>query len=123
MTEEELIEIEARAAAATPGPWKNAGGYCDVCTSDQEKEANRQANAEFVVHARADVPALLAEVRRQRGRAVTEEELEAILYRLGEDCVSLDAENDLERLEAEVRRLRAENEQLRERLGAEGKYR
>jgi hypothetical protein len=91
-----------------------------VCTSDQEKEANRQANAEFVVHARADVPALLAEVRRQRGRAVTEEELEAIFYRLGEDCVSLDAENDLERLEADVRRLRAESDALRRELALLG---
>jgi len=66
LTDERLAEIEARCNAATPGPWKNVGGYCDVCASDREKEANRQANAEFVVHARADVPDLLAEVRMLR---------------------------------------------------------
>ena len=66
LDDKRLAEIEARCNAATPGPWKNVGGYCDVCASDREKEANRQANAEFVVHARADVPDLLAEVKRLR---------------------------------------------------------
>jgi hypothetical protein len=45
MTDEELDRIEARCNAATAGPWKDG---------------------EFIVAAREDIPALLAEVRRLR---------------------------------------------------------
>lgn len=80
MTDDELTAIEARANAATPGPWtthvvvhddgyKNMGieavaanltvlGYGGILPTRDELE--------FIAHARTDVPALVAEVRRLR---------------------------------------------------------
>lgn len=53
ITETELDAIEARANAATPGPWDEPGfSALDAC------------DARFVAHARTDVPRLIAEVRR-----------------------------------------------------------
>jgi hypothetical protein len=84
MIEQELIEIEARAAAATPGPWK---GDCrdgsvkytvrgsdgtlvlrvDHKNGDFGFVGERERDDEsFVLHARSDIPALVAEVRRLR---------------------------------------------------------
>lgn len=57
MTEAELAEIEARANAATPGPWK-IGGLRRLQMGLMEQDAD------FVTAARTDVPALVAEVRR-----------------------------------------------------------
>lgn len=93
----DLEAIRRRAEAATPGPWvrweehgeivasppnrevfKNTpgemrGGMGTVCEFEEDYDDpedasyNWEANAEFVAHAREDVPALLAEVTRQRG--------------------------------------------------------
>jgi hypothetical protein len=59
-----LDEIEARANAATPGPWK----YC--ADSDAIKGTNalivrgaRSNSGPFIAAARTDVPALIARVR------------------------------------------------------------
>lgn len=52
MTDEELKAIEARANAATPGPWMKGVTY------------DHGRNAEFIAASRTDVPALAAEVRR-----------------------------------------------------------
>lgn len=95
----DLDAIEARANAATPGPWGfyDGSNYADVAADmevtspgsysyrekvarlededywddpahedDDEEQASQQmaANAAFIAHAREDVPALLAEVRR-----------------------------------------------------------
>jgi hypothetical protein len=73
MTNEELKAIRERAEAATPGPWIAegetvyssgvliAGTYpamiCDDCDITE---------AEFIAHAREDVPKLLAEIERLR---------------------------------------------------------
>lgn len=75
MTDEELSEIDARAEAATPGPWvpdyesghvypgKERG--CIVCTLDDPCVRNTENNdLAFIAHAREDVPALVTEVRR-----------------------------------------------------------
>jgi hypothetical protein len=60
----DLDAIEARANAATPGPWK----YC--ADSDAIKGTNalivrgaRSNSGPFIAHARTDVPALIARVR------------------------------------------------------------
>ena len=84
MTEEELVEIEARAAAATPGPWEwNGGQFEDARLQWGDKfvlfaslymprgnwEAYvdvSDADMDFIAAARSDVPALVAEVRRLR---------------------------------------------------------
>ncbi|MFE1319523.1 hypothetical protein [Kitasatospora phosalacinea] len=93
LSEEQLAEIEGRAAAATAGPWepwletRGAIGGCSVIlvqrdTSDVDNEMylnhyidNRQvaspnvqldADLDFIANARQDVPHLVAEVRRLR---------------------------------------------------------
>jgi hypothetical protein len=75
MTKEQLAAIEARATAATMGPWEghaNAGVVskhthddvfetgCGCCT---EKDLSAE-DAAFIAAARVDVPFLVAEVRR-----------------------------------------------------------
>lgn len=78
-----LAEIEARARAATPGPWKTDEAYPDtfiwgpnqamVCDHEYETGAIRMrglganlpipANADFIAHARTDIPQLVAALR------------------------------------------------------------
>jgi hypothetical protein len=91
LTEQELAEMEARANAATSGPWavseykddRDGLTYrlnvsedcteemnvnlpiCRTCRWDMSVEEMR-CNAEFIAHARTDVPLLIAEVRRLR---------------------------------------------------------
>ncbi|MGQ4437971.1 hypothetical protein ACN6LI_003337 [Streptomyces violaceoruber] len=78
LTEQQLTDIEARAGAATEGPWctdaweiyqgteyvpgvsRWIGETCRGATSPEQD----RADAAFVAAARSDVPALLAEVRR-----------------------------------------------------------
>ncbi len=80
MNEKELAEIEARAEAATPGPWDigheapplYAGNNCITAKLGERVAIIFEANhnfeldnsANFIAHARQDVPALVAEVRR-----------------------------------------------------------
>lgn len=89
MTDEELAAIEARANAATPGPWRDEGpderrpryphdaivGPAEDCGIPAMIAKARgfyhsaeveTANSQFIAHAREDVPALVAEVRRLR---------------------------------------------------------
>lgn len=76
MTDERLAEIEARANAATPGPWRytlyfvmspSQGLIADIGPGS----ASVNSDAAFIAHARTDVPALLAEVRRLREEIVS----------------------------------------------------
>ena len=81
MTDDELNRIEARANAATPWPWvaANRNEIHDRETRFDERGirigstangiatidcTNVENNRQFIVHARKDVPALLAEVRQ-----------------------------------------------------------
>jgi hypothetical protein len=76
MPDLDLDAIEARAAAATDGPWLPPIGSGDVgyvWRSDDGHfqvaiacDGNEEANAVFIAHARTDIPALVAEVRRLR---------------------------------------------------------
>ena len=81
MTPERLAEIAARAEAATPGPWveypqygPNFYAYVDgsylrgVGTMNFGDGEDADADREFVLHARTDVPALLATIERLRAR-------------------------------------------------------
>lgn len=87
--ETELAEIKAREEAAKPGPWTarpyedcgrldpercdgivDAEGYAIVKT-DSGVYPPEQATAEFIAHARTDVPRLIAEVRRLRTEATS----------------------------------------------------
>ncbi len=73
MNNEQLDAIEARANNATPGPWGEVaesgqwyimGEKIDswICNTD----GMAQYNIDFITHARTDIPALVAEVRRLR---------------------------------------------------------
>ena len=86
MTQEELEAIEAREAAATLGPWETTffsedygAGYGETTffvkrpdgnmwkiglANSSEKCVKENCNAEFIAHARQDMPALLAKVKR-----------------------------------------------------------
>ena len=100
MTPERLAEIEARANAATEGPWEADGteitqhwtrpqpwvtvasnevACMAYCYGGSGRGIERETDAEFIAHARTDVPALLVEVRRlqaavERVRALHQDE-------------------------------------------------
>ena len=125
MTDEELREIEARAEAATPEPWRegNTGrddpGWVELDAGEDEgtgiaqvvngsgtgriararwswiSDDDTRANTSFIAHARADVPALIAEVRRLQSALATAraEEREACAQYL-EDHAAGCAAND-----------------------------
>ncbi len=120
MNEKELAEIEARAEAATPGPWEvdndlsvftKDGGHGTPWTlfDTVGNEGEDSSNADFIAHARQDVPALVAEVRRlneENSRlnfmsGKYEGESVALEYMNGE------RENENDALNAENKRLRA----------------
>ena len=71
----DLDAIEARAEAATPGPWRQTAsrrGYRDVLQTP-DTYADRMiakgcpnADAAFIAHARTDIPALVSELRAAR---------------------------------------------------------
>lgn len=81
LTEQQLTDIETRANAATPGPWELYEGYGPhfyaylrgshlqgIGTLNFGDGEAADADREFVTHAREDVPALLAEIRRLKGQ-------------------------------------------------------
>lgn len=82
MTNIDLDTIEARANAATEGPWSvystiqaesvvvGASGRltATIATPSIAPDDYGFANAEFIAHARTDVPALVAEVRAERAK-------------------------------------------------------
>jgi hypothetical protein len=92
MTDQDLLEIEQRANGATAGPWHvhrcDSAGDGEACAvrTDGDRDSSysytgifyctnydecshmvRCSDAAFIAHARTDVPALVAEVRRLRG--------------------------------------------------------
>jgi len=85
MTDEQLREIRERCEKATPGEWGwrySKGQVTEVVCSDSKTpiiswmgfdDAFRpikihKANADFIAHARQDVPAMLAEIDRLKIR-------------------------------------------------------
>jgi hypothetical protein len=75
MTDEELQAIRKRVEAATPGPWREDNfthrledvtgePLCAADVDGADAGLWNRADGIFVVHARTDVPALLAEVER-----------------------------------------------------------
>lgn len=74
LTTKELATIRERAEKATPGPWETWGtsGFPDFYVGMAKDEDGRwwtkdntelgQDDAEFIAHARTDVPALLAHI-------------------------------------------------------------
>lgn len=82
MTDEELAAIRARAEAATPGPWAPFGKQ--VIDSNQlfvlqGLGDHVYQDADFIAHAREDIPKLLAEIKRLRTHP-TLEQIDDFLY-------------------------------------------
>jgi len=82
-----LDEIRARAEKAEEGPWITKGKPTDICMHVGSVNGKFETGcilfggkvetANFIAHARADVPALIAEVERLRERvAELEDEVE-----------------------------------------------
>ena len=95
MTPNQLAEIEARAEAATPGPW-GIYGYIGVLQTDGkrrniidigflgtdergfeisvrvEETGIKPKDADFIAHARTDIPALLAHIRELEAERTNE---------------------------------------------------
>lgn len=105
-----IDEIEARANAATPGPWRDRHQVCSevwgqapdsqTCSMQIARVGHAQFdvfNAAFIAAARTDVPALIARVR----------ELEA-------ECAELRAEPDAWAVQKFVQMVRQNAEQMRE---------
>ena len=76
----DLEAIEARANAATPGPWYNLDDWMIHTEPDFEHNGIpnskvigtvKKADADFIAHSREDIPALLAEVERQAAEIKT----------------------------------------------------
>jgi hypothetical protein len=67
MTDEELNAIEARANAATEGPWEWRRWTNGISAGDHDVGASCHTfDCRFIAAARTDVPKLVAEVRRLR---------------------------------------------------------
>lgn len=85
----DLDAIEARAKAATPAPWQtdqselshprgwdisaeaSKYGYIASDGEGYQGAVAEEADAEFVAHARTDIPVLVAEIRRLRPRVIS----------------------------------------------------
>ncbi|MCD0446331.1 hypothetical protein LO763_22205 [Glycomyces sp. A-F 0318] len=81
----DLAAMRARTEAASPGPWTVLSGghgrYVDHELTGPPRSAHGgffKRDADFIAHARRDLPAALNEINRLRTR-VTELELEATL--------------------------------------------
>lgn len=71
MTDLDLDAIQARVEAATPGPWvhEDPGFHANRITSERGDIAYtivEEADGQFIIHAREDVPRMVAEIRRLR---------------------------------------------------------
>jgi hypothetical protein len=99
LTPQQLDEIEQRANAATPGPWTTDGWEIyqgggssapdlmawagETCRAD-DYDGSRN-DADFIAHARTDVPALLAEIRRLRAEVADFKEAQRLDWVHGQD--------------------------------------
>ncbi|MFB7219381.1 hypothetical protein [Streptomyces sp. NPDC056227] len=100
IAEQRLTEILARANAATPGPWEECPSYGKhfyaylggsylrgVGTLEFGDGEDADADRAFTLHAREDIPTLVAEVVALRARVTEVEtdnaELHALIARLG----------------------------------------
>lgn len=106
MKPEQINAIKERAAKATPGTWvvrKHTGGIIDVVSVETTEhheyltriELGEIEDAEFIAHAREDVPALVAEVERlSRGRNISSVQIRQLF-------------GEIERLKTAIRTLEA----------------
>lgn len=128
MTDIDLDAIKARAEAATPGPWVREWAFSTHFVVPEAAErvadgnvarlkAHQRADAEFIAHAREDVPALLAEVERLR-RELAAEQTRRGRARAAFDEFARTSAEELRQALAEVERLRHNAAALVEAKGA-----
>jgi hypothetical protein len=74
VTDDEFEEIKLRCEHATPGPWKSyiegreiTGGSHFILTQGEDLTGAIVSDRDFIIHARQDIPKLIAEVERFRG--------------------------------------------------------
>lgn len=116
MTPEELQAIEERANAATPGPWVNQ--EMEIIIEKAAWPWNliadvflNNADAAFIADARADIPALVAEVRRLQDDAQRLEHYRQFVAQISEALGVPDDSMILphaQKMATEITRLRAE---------------
>ena len=114
----DLDAIEARAAAATEGPWSRDDEYplsVAICYTPHVwalAYSGTEANAEFIAHARTDVPALVAALREARADCETHHT--TVVHQCCEDAQAVPAlRAALATVTAERDEARAEVERLR----------
>lgn len=84
-----LAEIKARCEAATPGPWYADGwALWDDDHGEFVELHDTDPDAQFIAHARSDIPALLAEAERlqsveKSAKRIDEENRRLIIERDG----------------------------------------
>src|SRR5688500_14177874 len=84
MTLESIEEIEKRAEAATPGPWWVSPNPEQWVESEHDYPPSRLQDAEFIAHAREDIPALIESLRaRDELLAECKNALEEIEHKAG----------------------------------------
>lgn len=74
MNVEQLNVIKERAVKASEGPWYNASNFGCIVTFDEDMicgEVERDSDAEFIAHARQDIPQLVKEVERLQSELVS----------------------------------------------------
>lgn len=115
LTKEELESIRKRAEAATPGPWfwlDDGRLYSDgadkvigevIEGKDETWFDLFDANAEFIAHAREDIPKLLAEIER-----LQQEKDEWYEKYMRLDATVSTQNKQLEKANAEIKRMLAE---------------
>lgn len=98
MDDKRLDEIEARANAATPGPWKYDERHCfedEVRICGCAVHFPYPGDAKFCAHSRTDIPDLIAAVRER------DKEIERIRHEL---CVR---EDEISQLRFALQRIRS----------------
>jgi len=113
--DERLLAIQARCEAATPGPWKviekgntvPSVAVVSVAYDTRPQEticpnmSTKTDNADFIAHARQDIPYLLALLAERDGSLLTlRKEVTTLAIE------SLERMRELAKLEAEIERLR-----------------
>ena len=102
MTEQEIKKARERCEKATPGPWKfgsspafkSTAFYVDDSLDDRmicecwegDDNTAREADAQFIAHARTDLPLALNEIKRLR--AVLNDLMECRYVKQCEGCSS-----------------------------------
>ena len=88
----DLEAIEARAKAATRGPWYEEGWFTE--NEDGDYVEIEPADAAFTAHAREDIPALLAEVKRLNAENEAMQSIARHAEELDEQLAAVTAERD-----------------------------